>query len=86
MQRRMLSVGSMVGVLAVSTIARAGGTPLTSTRVVSAGLTRPLFVTHAPGDFDRVFIVEQPGQIGHLGRGQDFKFCQFSIPLKKSVP
>ena len=34
----------------------------TTQRVVS-GLDRPLFVTSAPGDFDRLFIVEQGGRI-----------------------
>jgi glucose/arabinose dehydrogenase len=34
-----------------------------STVRVASGLTRPLFVTHAPGDFGRIFIVEQGGLI-----------------------
>jgi len=37
-------------------------TPLTTIRVAS-GLQRPLFVTHAPGDFERLFVVEQAGRI-----------------------
>jgi hypothetical protein len=36
--------------------------PLTTVRVAS-GLSRPTFVTHAPGDFSRVFITEQTGRI-----------------------
>ena len=36
--------------------------PLT-THVVATGLTKPLLVTHAPGDFARIFIVEQNGKI-----------------------
>jgi glucose/arabinose dehydrogenase len=36
--------------------------PLTSV-VVASGLTKPLLVTHAPGDFARIFIVEQNGKI-----------------------
>ena len=44
-------------------------TPLTSVRVAS-GLSRPVFVTHAPGDFGRVFIVEEhSGQIKILNLG-----------------
>jgi len=39
-----------------------GGTLLTSERVAS-DLIHPLFVTHVAGDFDRLFIVEQPGRI-----------------------
>ncbi len=42
-----------------------GQTPLTTIRVAS-GLTRPLYVTHAPGDYKRVFIVEQ--RSGTTGR------------------
>lgn len=42
--------------------ARAGEPSLTTVRVAS-GLTRPLFVTHAPGDTERFFIVEQDGVI-----------------------
>jgi glucose/arabinose dehydrogenase len=41
---------------------RAPAVPLATVRVASA-LSRPTFVTHAPGDFDRLFIVEQTGAI-----------------------
>jgi glucose/arabinose dehydrogenase len=37
-------------------------TPLKTIRV-GQSLSFPLFVTHAPGDFERVFIVEQAGRI-----------------------
>ncbi|MFQ5458985.1 MAG: PQQ-dependent sugar dehydrogenase, partial [Myxococcota bacterium] len=30
---------------------------------VASGLDRPLFVTHAPGDFGRIFLAEQTGRI-----------------------
>ena len=36
--------------------------PLTCVRVAT-GLTKPLLVQHAPGDFSRAFIVEQTGKI-----------------------
>jgi len=42
--------------------ASGGSTPLTTQRIAS-GLTRPLYVTHAPGDFTRVFVVEQGGRV-----------------------
>jgi glucose/arabinose dehydrogenase len=48
--------------LAPFTSAAGAGTPLTTERVAS-GLERPLFVTHAPGDAIRVFVVEQPGRV-----------------------
>ncbi len=40
----------------------AGMVPIETTRVAS-GLNRPVFVTHAPNDEDRLFIVEQRGVI-----------------------
>ncbi|MGH9840699.1 MAG: PQQ-dependent sugar dehydrogenase [Blastocatellia bacterium] len=46
-----------------------GGTPPTTIRVTN-GLRNPLFVTHAPGDFQRIFIVEQGGKIRILRNGQ----------------
>lgn len=55
---------------AVSCLSAGDGTdtPLTTVRVAD-GLRFPLFVTHAPSDFDRVFIVEQPGKIQILKDG-----------------
>ena len=52
----------LVGMLAATVVASAAATPLTTVRVAS-GLSSPVAVTHAPGDFDRLFIVEQPGRI-----------------------
>lgn len=46
-------------------LAVGGGAPL-GTEIVTSGLSRPVFVTHAPGDFDRIFIVEQ--RSGNTGR------------------
>ncbi len=43
-------------------------TPLTTVRVAS-GLSRPVFVTYAPGDFERIFVVEQPGRIRIIKNG-----------------
>ncbi len=53
-----LPVAAVLGGLAPTTIRLAGG------------LTKPLFVTHAPGDFQRIFIVEQAGRIRILRNGQ----------------
>lgn len=39
------------------------GTPTYTTRRVTAGVTNPVFVCQAPGDNDRLFIVQQGGQI-----------------------
>lgn len=46
------------------------GTDFTS-ELVATGLSNPVYVTHAPGDFDRVFIVEQFGTIRILDITQD---------------
>ena len=43
-------------------LASASGTPLTTTRV-AAGLSSPVFVAAPPGDTERLFIVEQTGDI-----------------------
>src|SRR6185295_788597 len=42
--------------------------PLTA-QIVATGLTKPLLVTHAPGDYSRIFIVEQTGKIKILKNG-----------------
>lgn len=42
--------------------ADAGGTPLT-TQLVANGLSQPLYLTHAPGDFHRLFVLEKAGRI-----------------------
>ena len=39
------------------------GLPGLSTELVTGGVTDPVFVTHAPNDFQRIFVVEQPGLI-----------------------
>ncbi len=51
--------------VAVGSLAYGGAAPL-GTELVTSGLSRPVFVTHAPGDFDRIFIVEQ--RSGSTGR------------------
>ncbi len=47
---------------------RAGETPLTTVRVATL-LDQPLFVTHAPDDLDRLFVVEQTGRIKIIEAG-----------------
>lgn len=36
---------------------------ITGSRLIADGFTRPVFATHAPGDKDHLFVVEQPGVI-----------------------
>ena len=57
-----LAVTSSCLLCSQGTIAAGGVVPLTTVRVAS-GLNRPIFVTHAPGDSTRLFIVEQRGVI-----------------------
>lgn len=54
------------GALAVGISMAAGGSVSLTTETIVTGLARPLYVTHAPGDFDRIFIVEQ--RSGSTGR------------------
>ena len=66
--RRLLWAVALTGVsLAHGAFA---ATPLTTERVAS-GLQNPLFVTAPSGDFDRLFVVEQPGRIRILDLGSD---------------
>lgn len=51
----------LLGLLIANTSLHAA-TPLT-TKLVANGLTRPIYVTHAPDDFDRIFIIEKQGII-----------------------
>lgn len=46
----------------------AGATPMTSVRVAS-GLTRPIYITHEPGDFSKVYIIEKAGVIKTMELG-----------------
>ncbi|MCW5767479.1 MAG: PQQ-dependent sugar dehydrogenase [Phycisphaeraceae bacterium] len=60
--KKMIAAAALVA--GVSWCAHAQ-TPLTTERI-AAGLSNPLFVTHAPGDDTRIFIVEQ--RSGSTGR------------------
>lgn len=59
-----LACTSVIAFSGLTTVPADAGTvtPLT-TRRVALGLNRPVFVTHAPGDESRLFIVEQRGVI-----------------------
>lgn len=56
--RVRVGVALAMGALATG----ANAQTITSTRVVS-GLVRPVFVTHAPNDYSRIFIIEKQGRI-----------------------
>jgi len=60
-----------LSLLAIGTTrAHAGETPLTTKRVAT-GLSSLVYVTHAPDDYSRVFLLEQPGFIRILDITQD---------------
>jgi glucose/arabinose dehydrogenase len=47
---------------AIGSAALAGGTPLTTERF-AFGFTRPVLITHAPGDTERLFVLEKQGRV-----------------------
>ncbi len=65
---RALVFGAVLVGLAVGAPMALAQTPLSTIRVAS-GLVRPVDVTHAPGDFSRVFIIEKQGRIRILRNG-----------------
>jgi glucose/arabinose dehydrogenase len=63
LRRRTIAGATASALLALSHVTAVfAATPLTTKRVAS-GLSSPVFVTHAPGDFKRLFIAEQGGKI-----------------------
>ncbi|MGH7131537.1 MAG: PQQ-dependent sugar dehydrogenase [Phycisphaerales bacterium] len=52
-------------VLSLACIAslKAQTTPILAPRLVVSGLSQPVFLTHAPGDHSRLFVVEKSGRI-----------------------
>lgn len=61
--------GLLLCMVMTTAAVRAGETPLTTIRVASE-LRSPLYVTYAPDDFARVFIVEKGGRIRILRGGE----------------
>jgi hypothetical protein len=58
LKNQTVAIAISSALLALSRVdAAPAATPLTTVRVASK-LTKPLRVTHAPGDFDRAFIVQ----------------------------
>ncbi len=53
-----------------SQLAQAGGTPPLSTVLVASGLQSPVFVTHPPGDHERLFILQQGGKVRIIKHGR----------------
>ena len=60
-RRRSLTLAASAALFAFSGLASAQ--EIASRLVVSSGLVRPIFATHAPGDESRLFIIEKQGRI-----------------------
>ncbi|MFQ5414138.1 MAG: PQQ-dependent sugar dehydrogenase [Phycisphaerae bacterium] len=69
LQSIMSAMCCLVGFHAWGASVSAGGTQLTR-QLIASGLNRPVFVTHIPGDFNRLFVVEQRGVIRIIKDGQ----------------
>lgn len=54
------AVTAMGALLGVTQTALGGGIPLT-TVLIADGIPQPLFVTHAPGDYSRLFVAQKDG-------------------------
>jgi glucose/arabinose dehydrogenase len=63
MNLRGIGAGIAMGVAAVGIMPHNAQAQLVDSERIITGLNRPLYVTHAPGDFERIFILEQPGRI-----------------------
>ncbi len=48
--------------IAIGSAVAAAQTPITL-QTVATGLERPIYVTHAPGDYSRIFVIEKRGRI-----------------------
>ena len=60
MRRRLLASAAILAGMFVGS--SASGQTL-STKLVMSGLARPIFITQAPGDESRLFIIEKQGRI-----------------------
>ncbi|QOJ13887.1 MAG: PQQ-dependent sugar dehydrogenase [Planctomycetia bacterium] len=70
--RLVLGLACVAGVIFGLGGSPAAAQPLTTVRIAS-GLSLPLYVTHAPNDYDRIFILEQ--RSGSTGRIRIFDFA-----------
>ena len=59
---RAQAVSATLAALTAAHAATAANPPLASVQIAS-GFTKPVFITHAPGDMHRLFVVEQTGKI-----------------------
>ena len=67
----MLMTVSCGAVVLVACVQTSTGEPAITATLVGSGFVDPLYVTHAPGDRNRIFVVEQPGVIRIVDISQD---------------
>ncbi|MDO8631111.1 MAG: PQQ-dependent sugar dehydrogenase [Phycisphaerales bacterium] len=66
---RLILLAAIIGCFLVGALTTMAVSPPIKTERVANGLSNPLFVTHVPGVYDRIFIVEQCGLIKILTGG-----------------
>lgn len=68
----ILFLALAAGWIAFSTLApivATGQEPALTTVRIASGLSQPLFLTHAPGDFERLFVIEKIGRVRIIQNG-----------------
>lgn len=58
-----LSIAALAGAACLVTSAAAQAPAVRTTNIITSGLSFPTFVTHAPGDTSRLFVLEKTGKI-----------------------
>ncbi len=61
--RHCVRWATAVGCIVTAAARSPGGSPAITAVHVGEGLVNPVFLTHAPGDFNRLFVIEQVGRI-----------------------
>ncbi|MBK8914340.1 MAG: PQQ-dependent sugar dehydrogenase [Phycisphaerales bacterium] len=74
--RCLIGLACLAGIVLAAAGSQAVAQPLTTVRIAS-GLALPLYVTHAPNDYDRIFILEQ--RSGSTGRIRIYDFATSAV-------
>ncbi len=79
--RKLAHAGALLGLLCVAGLVQA---QTLNTVRVATGLARPVFVTTPPGDFNRIFVVEQ--RSGTIGRIRIVRITDPNAPVLLPTP
>ena len=60
---RITTLAALTASMALASFASAGAVPPVATKRIATGFNFPTFVTHAPGDTSRLFVLEKRGVI-----------------------